>query len=203
MRAGISFGVVLLVVGLIIGYGFGAAGVSSQTPQKMTATLTLTSVSVVDSGSQSSHDLVEYCFSPGGDCASVVVKYIDQANVSIHILIYSFTLNSIGDALLGAAQRNPQLDIRIVWDAGNVNGAGSEYQRLKAAGFNIRIDQRSGLLHDKVAIIDSHIIITGSFNWSSAANNTNRENLVVLDSASWAQAYEQNFEMNWASSTPS
>ncbi len=91
--------------------------------------------------------------------------------------------------------------MKVVWDESNVNGTGSEYQRLKDAGIDVRIDHRHGLLHDKVAIIDSHIIITGSFNWSQAANEENRENLLVLDSQTWAAAYEQQFQNIYNAST--
>jgi len=52
-----------------------------------------------------------------------------------------------------------------------------------------------------VAIIHSHIIITGSFNWSNEANLHDRENLVVLNSQTWGAAYEQNFQEIWNLST--
>jgi phosphatidylserine/phosphatidylglycerophosphate/cardiolipin synthase-like enzyme len=126
---------------------------------------------------------------------------IGRANSSIHVLIYSFTLDTITVALIQAKQAKPNLDVKIVWDESNVDASGLEYQRLKSAGFNIRVDHRNDLLHDKVAIIDGHIILTGSFNWSDAANKTNRENLIILDSETWAAAYEQNFQQIWAAST--
>jgi phosphatidylserine/phosphatidylglycerophosphate/cardiolipin synthase-like enzyme len=64
----------------------------------------------------------------------------------------------------------------------------------------MRMDYRSGLLHDKVAIIECHTIITGSFNWSAEANKTDRENLVVIGSRDWATAYERDFEGIWSAS---
>jgi phospholipase D len=142
-----------------------------------------------------SQDILSVCFSPGGNCADQIIYWIGRANSSIHILIYSFTLDTISNALISAKQKNPALDIRIVWDTSN--STGTEYQRLENASFNMHIDHRSGLMHDKVAIIDSHIIITGSFNWSNAANQTNRENMIVLDSQAWGSAYEQYFQQNW------
>ena len=53
-------------------------------------------------------------------------------------------------------------------------------------------------MHDKVAIIDDHIVLTGSFNWSNEANNENRENLIVIDSTAIAALYEANFQQNYA-----
>ena len=186
--------VVLLLVGLAVGSGIGAvafAGSRTVVTESLTVTSTTTNLGLPSAA------LVEYCFSPGGNCASRVVYWIGRANSSIHILIYTFTLDTISNALIQAKQNKPNLDIRIVWDASSSNETGSEYQKLLNAGFQIHIDHRSGLLHDKVAIIDSHIILTGSFNWSNAANETNRENLLVLDSQAWGTTYEQNFELNW------
>lgn len=187
---------VLLLLGLIVGFGIGAAMFAgSQTPITVTRESTMMSIITIHP-----QDLLETCFSPGGDCASRVVYWIRPANRSIHILIYSFTLNAVGDALVQAKQR--RIDVKIVWDKSNWNDSGSEYQKLKDSGIEVRIDYRHGLLHDKVAIIDQHIIITGSFNWSRAANQENRENLVVIDSQAWALAYEQQFQQIWNASSP-
>ena len=186
----------LLLVGLMVGFGIGAAiFAGSQTPLTVTRESTMMSLNTIHP-----QDLLETCFSPGGDCASRVVYWIGRANSSIHILIYSFTLNAIGDALVQAKQRG--IDARIVWDKSNWNASGSEYQKLKDSGIEVRIDYRHGLLHDKVAIIDQHIIITGSFNWSQAANQENRENLVVIEGQAWAHDYEQQFQQIWNASTP-
>ena len=187
---------VLLLLGLIVGFGIGAAiFAGSQTPITVTRESTMMSITTIHP-----HDLLETCFSPGGNCVSRVVYWIGRANSSIHILIYSLTLNAIGDALVQAKERG--IDVKIVWDKSNWNDSGSEYQKLKNSGIEVRIDYRHGLLHDKVAIIDQHIIITGSYNWSQAANQENQENLVVIDSQAWALDYEEQFQQIWNSSTP-
>ena len=149
----------------------------------------ITVTEVTGSGTQ----LVEHCFSPGGDCATVLIRWISSAKTSIHVLIYSFTLDNVRDALIQAKNRG--VDVKVVFDEGQAHGQGSEYSNLKAAGVDVRVDTGSGLMHDKVAIIDSHIIITGSFNWSQAGNQENNENLIVIDSSSWAAAYEQQFQL--------
>lgn len=142
--------------------------------------------------------VLSVCFSPSGNCGATVAYWISRANSTIHIEIYDFTLDSIGDALVKAHQANPNLDIKIVWEDSTVNGKGSEYSKLLAAGIPIHIDTRPGLMHDKVAIIDNHILLTGSFNWTSEANSKNRENLIVIDSSAIAAVYEADFQRNYA-----
>lgn len=50
------------------------------------------------------------------------------------------------------------------------------------------------LLHHKVGIIDQHLVITGSQNWSEAANDNNDENLLVIDNATVAAHFQREFE---------
>ena len=142
--------------------------------------------------------VISVCFSPGGNCGAIVAYWISRANSTIHIEIYSFTLNQTSDALVNAFRANPKLSIEIVWDDGMAHEKGSQYNALLAAGISIHLDKRPGTMHDKVAIIDDHIVLTGSFNWSNEANAVNRENLIVIDSMTVAALYEGNFQQNYA-----
>jgi phosphatidylserine/phosphatidylglycerophosphate/cardiolipin synthase-like enzyme len=136
-------------------------------------------------------------FSPKGGCASQVIFWIDKANSSIHILIYSFTLDNIADALIRARNRN--IEVRVVFEQENVGQSGSEYQRLNDAGIDVRSDANSGYMHDKIMIVDGKVVLTGSFNWSSHAENENNENLIVITSAHVADTYESEFQKIWSS----
>lgn len=188
-------GILLLVVGLAIGFGFAAIYHSTSNISVVTSTRLVTTT-VQGSGQP---DLVEYCFSPGGGCASVLTRWIGQATSSIHVLIYSFTLNQVSDAIISAKNRG--VDVKIVMERSNANEQGAEYTRLKNAGISIRLDSNSADMHDKLAIIDGHIVITGSFNWSAAANSRNNENLVVIDSSTWAAAFEAQFQQIYSQAT--
>ena len=103
----------LLLVGLMVGFGIRAAMFEvSQISTTVTRQLTVNSISTIHP-----QDLLETCFSPKGTCAGRVAYWVGRANSSIHILIYSFTLNAIGDALVQAKRRG--IDVKIVWDEGN------------------------------------------------------------------------------------
>jgi phosphatidylserine/phosphatidylglycerophosphate/cardiolipin synthase-like enzyme len=156
-------------------------------------TFTTATSTMFTTASASKNDaLVQYCFSPGSNCASVLVSNFEKASVSIHVLIYSFTLGSIREALIRAKNRG--VDVRVVMERDNVNATSSEYEALRLAGIDVRLDSNPALMHDKLAIVDGHIMITGSYNWTSAANNSNNENLVVIDDPRWAQAFEWQFQ---------
>ena len=146
--------------------------------------------------------VVAVCFTSGygstSDCASIIIYWIGQANVSIHILIYDLTLPEITQALAAAAARG--VDVKIVMDSTEAKSKYSQYADLTSAGINVRLGNNAYEMHDKLAIIDGHIVITGSFNWTQDANQNNDENLLVLDNPSLATRYEQEFQVVWNAS---
>jgi phosphatidylserine/phosphatidylglycerophosphate/cardiolipin synthase-like enzyme len=138
--------------------------------------------------------IVGIYFSPQGGCEDQVFNWISRANMSVHILIYSFTLDSLGDALVAAHARG--VEVKVVFEKGEII-ASSQYSRLKAAGISVRNDTNSRDMHDKVLIVDGIIVLTGSFNWSTKAEEYNNENLIVINSTYVAGVYEQEFQKIW------
>jgi len=185
----ISASIVFLIIGLAVGYVIGAVAVRSSVVEKVvTVTMTGRAPSVV-----------EYCFTPVESCADVVTEWIGRANKSAHVLIYSFTLDIIAEALIAAKNRG--VDVKIVMEAHNAFSIGSEYEHLRQAGVDVRLDSNSAEMHHKVAIIDQHIVLTGSFNWSMRANSENDENLVVIDDVVLAAVFEEQFQRVYSQAT--
>jgi len=133
-------------------------------------------------------------FSPGGGCAAQVNYWLGRANHTAHVLIYSFTLDSIGDAVLATYRKG--VDVKIVFEKSQVSQY-SEFFRLAAAGVPVRNDTNPDFMHEKVAIIDGYIVLVGSFNWSAAAENDNNEVLLVIKSTDLARTLEREFQRIW------
>ncbi|HNM38087.1 MAG TPA: phospholipase D-like domain-containing protein, partial [Anaerolineales bacterium] len=51
--------------------------------------------------------------------------------------------------------------------------------------------------HDKVIIVDNSIVVTGSLNFSSSADEENEENVVILDNPEIAALYLQEYQKLW------
>jgi phosphatidylserine/phosphatidylglycerophosphate/cardiolipin synthase-like enzyme len=135
-------------------------------------------------------------FSPKGGCAEAVIYWIGRANQSVHVLMYIFTLDSIADALISAHKRG--VEVRVVLDKSQ---SYSQYGVLRAAGIEVRNDTNwEGILHDKIAVIDNTVVLTGSFNWTTTAENNNNENLIVIRSFEVASRYESEFQKIWGQS---
>ncbi|MFH1773742.1 MAG: phospholipase D family protein [Methanobacteriota archaeon] len=136
----------------------------------------------------------EVYFCPEDSCSIQIIKAIDSAQTSVYVAIYSFTLDSIADALIRAKSRG--VDVKVVMEKSQV-GKGSEYERLKNAGIDVRLDKNQDFMHNKFAVIDGKIVATGSFNWSLHADTKNDENLLIIYLKELARKYEEEFfELN-------
>lgn len=111
------------------------------------------------------------------------------------MMIYSFTSNDIAEALIQAHRKG--IDVKIVMDDQQASIRGSEYERLVGAGIPTRLDNRAGLMHHKVAIIDGVIVLTGSYNYTAAAENDNDENLILIRDEKVAKMYLEEFLRVW------
>lgn len=137
-------------------------------------------------------------FSPKGGCEKAILEWINRANKSIHIMIYSFTLDSISDALISAYKKG--IEVLIIFEKEQISKY-SEDIKLKNAGIIVRYDNNPALMHNKVMIIDSKVVLTGSFNWSAQAEDKNNENLLIIIDNEIAELYEKEFQEIWNEST--
>lgn len=139
-------------------------------------------------------------FCPEDPCDTALINEINNAKTSIHVAIYSFTLDSISDAFIKAHNRG--VDVKIVMDKQQAASQYSAYQRLKDAGVDVHVDGNSDYMHNKFAVIDGRVVITGSYNWSDHATNGNDENQLIITSVDMASQYEEEFQEIYAEAEP-
>jgi len=135
---------------------------------------------------------VQVCFSPNGGCTKAIVNEISNAQSEIYIQAYSFTSAPIAKALVEAHKRG--VKVEAILDKSNVTGNYSSATFLKNAGIPTFIDSQHSIAHNKIIIIDKETVITGSFNFTRAAEEKNAENLLILKSKELAGQYLTNWE---------
>jgi competence ComEA-like helix-hairpin-helix protein len=52
-------------------------------------------------------------------------------------------------------------------------------------------------MHNKFAVIDNKMVITGSYNWTASAGERNNENLLVIDDKNIIKEYQNQFNILW------
>ena len=117
-------------------------------------------------------------FSPNGGATEAIVRELGSAQHSIMVQAYSFTSAPIAKALLDAHKRG--VKILAVLDKSNQTDKYSAATFLENAGIPVLIDAEHAIAHNKVIVIDDSTVLTGSFNFSKAAEEKNAENLLIL-----------------------
>jgi phosphatidylserine/phosphatidylglycerophosphate/cardiolipin synthase-like enzyme len=137
---------------------------------------------------------VSVCFSPGGHCTDVIVKEIQGSRSSILVQAYGFTSAPIAKALLEAHKRG--VKVHAILDKSNRTDKYSGADFLCNAGVPVLIDGAHAIAHNKVMVIDGEIVITGSFNFTKAAEERNAENLLVIRDKDLAEKYSRNWNQH-------
>lgn len=167
---------------------------------------------------------VEVYYSPyhGEQAMNRLVDLVDNAQKSIHYMIFAYTHDELDAAMVRAA-RNRNVPVYGIHDSTFVTGVSEEAPRLYSSSINkdnsihssgphLRVDgnentriknnpSSGGKMHCKTLLIDAGTgdakVATGSFNWSDNAISNNDENLMVIDDASVANIIYEQWQKAW------
>ncbi len=154
---------------------------------------------------------VECYMSPSDAVSQRIADAILASSKSCFFALMSFTRWTQHDALKYRWYTSePCFQLRGVFDSAQGDPtSGSRYHDMVADAYavdpwsppadDVHLDGESGTLHHKYAILDANdvggnpTVITGSHNWSSAAETSNDENTLFIHSALIANLYLQEF----------
>jgi len=134
---------------------------------------------------------ISVCFTPGQNCTSLIERSIMDAQKSVFVHAYSFTSEPIANALLRAREKG--VDVIILVDRSQLKDKHTKVWHLKAEGIKVLVDVLPGIAHNKVMIIDDKRVITGSFNWTNAAQFRKAENILMIDDPKTVAFYKSNW----------
>lgn len=163
---------------------------------------------------------VEVWFSPNEDAMGRILELVDAATTSVRFAIFAFTKDQLGSAFvrqheaLGGSVADGT-GVAGVMDQSQMhsNGQFTEVYRLLRSEVPLRLDGNDattqpgdyqaggGRLHAKTIILDAEgedpILITGSFNWSASATQSNDETLLVVHDREAARIATEWWESLW------
>lgn len=140
---------------------------------------------------------LEVYFSPDDGVAGHLVELIQTAQQSIYFMAFSFTSDVLAEAILERA--NEGVTVAGVMEESQVeSNSGSDYERFRLAGLDIRLDGNPRNMHHKVILIDGNTVVVGSYNFSNSAENINDENVLVFHDARIAGQFMTEFERVFA-----
>ncbi len=142
---------------------------------------------------------VQVLFAAEDEVIDKLISLIEEAQYHIRFMAFSFTHDDMGMAILTRAESG--VDVKGIFETRGSETAYSEMPSLYCAGVPVRQDGNPRTFHHKVLIIDEKILATGSLNFSNNADESNDENVIILDEPDIAAQYLREFERRWAEAT--
>jgi phosphatidylserine/phosphatidylglycerophosphate/cardiolipin synthase-like enzyme len=138
---------------------------------------------------------VEAHFSPGEACVRRIRGMLDGARKSADVCVFTITDNRIAEGILAAHRRG--VAVRIVTDDEKAHDVGSDVKELARAGVPVRVDDSPYHMHHKFALFDDDLLLTGSYNWTRGAADSNEENLILSNDRRLLASFRGEFERLW------
>ncbi|MBD2526967.1 DUF655 domain-containing protein [Nostoc sp. FACHB-133] len=150
----------------------------------------------------------------------LIGKTLDSATKSVDMALFVFSDQRLANILENRHQQNvqiraliePQFAYRPYSEALDMMGVAlsnkCKYEvdnhpwQNPITTVGVPVLPKGDLLHHKFGVIDSQTVITGSHNWSDAANNGNDETLVVIENPIVAAHYVREFARLYAKVKP-
>lgn len=148
---------------------------------------------------------VECWFSPSDRVTLQIVRAIQSAEQQVAFSIFTFTRNEIGNAFVNKHQSG--VSVRGIIE--NIDDPGAEFAWLSNNGVAVFPHPAAPLLHHKYVVADAGrpdadpLVLTGSHNWSTAAETSNDENTLILHDPDIATLFQAEFERRWTETTTS
>jgi phosphatidylserine/phosphatidylglycerophosphate/cardiolipin synthase-like enzyme len=123
--------------------------------------------------------------SPNGGGRAAILTEIRHAKTEILVFAYAFQSRLLADDLIAATRRGVR--VRILMDRLQSTNKSAKTADLAKGCTFFGIVHSAGAMHAKTMILDREVIITGSYNWTDAAEAKNVEHLYILRQPQLAQ----------------
>lgn len=128
-----------------------------------------------------------------------IIPVVNSATQSIRFLAFSFTDYPLANAMIQRSQDG--VDVAGVFERVGSDTDSAELKTLYCAQVPVRRDGNGSFMHSKVIVVDERYVITGSLNFSTNAEESNDENVIIIDNPEIAKLYMRDFERVWSIAT--
>ncbi|MEO7725918.1 MAG: phospholipase D family protein [Burkholderiales bacterium] len=125
---------------------------------------------------------VQYAFTSADYADEMIIAAINAAHLQVLVQAYSFTHRRIADALVRARSRG--VEVALIVDHEQSRASPAIVHVILHAGVPVLVDAQHAAAHNKIIVIDAGhadcAVVTGSFNFTYAAQHRNAENVLVM-----------------------
>lgn len=169
------------------GGGKGSSRPSSQQPSPSSSSHKI--------ASSSSNVYVRSFFFPSESSFSELQRALSSARSTIDVCVFTITDDDIANVLIQAHRRG--IKVRVISDNDQAASRGSDIAKLASHGIPVRVDPTPAHMHNKFAVVDGNVLISGSYNWTKGARRDNNENIIITNSGDAVSSFSQEFNKLW------
>jgi phosphatidylserine/phosphatidylglycerophosphate/cardiolipin synthase-like enzyme len=125
-----------------------------------------------------------------------IIPVVNSATQSIRFLAFSYTDTPLAQAMIQRAQNG--VDVAGIFEKVGSDSESAELKTFYCARVPVRRDSNPAFMHNKVIVVDQRYVITGSLNFSTNAEQSNDENVIIIDNPDIAKLYVQDFDRIWS-----
>lgn len=143
-------------------------------------------------------DEITTWFSPQDMTSRYGIKsLVSRAEKNINVAVFFLTSKYITADLIAAHRRGVR--VRVIIDATAARNGYSKHELLREAGIPVKVENWGGKMHMKSASVDGRFLVLGSMNWTSAGENSNDENTLLVRSERLAAEFDNYYSRIWNS----
>ena len=130
-----------------------------------------------------------------------LVRVLLEAKQSLDVCVFTINCRELADATIQLHKSG--VVVRVLTDDEQMGSTGSQIEKFRREGIQVRHDLSSFFMHHKFVVIDRKRLVNGSFNWTRQAVTGNRENVVISSDKHVVEAFSEEFERLWLEYDPS
>ena len=129
---------------------------------------------------------------------NILANNISNATKNIEVAVAWFTHRELFKEILSALDRKVSVEIFLSDSIINKGEHGLNFSLFLNKGGKLKFaNSVKSFMHNKFCVIDEKLLITGSYNWTYAAEKYNSENIVVTDDTNVCNSFHTHFITNW------
>lgn len=140
-------------------------------------------------------------FTSEGSVARAIEQLLQEAHTSVDAAVYRITNPRLARALKQAQNRG--LRVRLLVDRNKYEKTATTRKLLaenRVPFYAIYGRKEKGSkLHHKFAVLDHHVLLTGSYNWTIESEEQNYDHMLIIRDPKLVLAYQQEFDRLWPS----
>lgn len=141
----------------------------------------------------SSSSSAKGCVDKGSLCE--LIETLQGAKKSLDVCVFTMSCKELGDVLISAHSNG--IPVRVITDNEQSMVSGSQTERLRRNGIQVRTDNSAYFMHHKFAVVDEKTLVNGSLNWTLQGVCGNQENVVIETNPDVVLPFSRHFERLW------